>query len=544
MLADPRFDEERRKAYASVSARAALGIPLVKEGRLVAVLGLNDSQVRHWTDAEADLARDVAERTWAAVEHARAEQALRESEERLRQFGAASQDVLWIRDSETLQWQYLTPAFETIYGLSREEALSGNNYRSWLELVVPEDREKATASIRKVRDGEHATFEYRVRRPSDGEIRWLRNTDFPIVDATGKVTMVGGIGQDITLPKLAGERIERSEERLRSAVEVGKLGLWDWNVRTGEIHWSDEHFRMEGYAVGEVTPSYDTWAARIHPDDRATTEGALYRAMERHEEYVREFRVIHPDHSVHWLFGRGRFFYDDDGTPLRMIGAMTDITERREWEERQKILVAELQHRTRNLMGIVRSTADRTGEASVDLADFRGRFADRLDALARVQSLLSRLSDTDRVAFDELMRTELSAMDGAADRVTLDGPNGIRLRSSMVQMLAMAFHELATNAVKYGALSQSGGRLAISWQMIEPDRRGRPRLHIDWRESGVTMPPAGTAPQGGGQGRELIEQALPYQLDAKTRFELGPDGVHCTITVPVSASNVTEPAHV
>ncbi|WP_395671319.1 PAS domain-containing protein [Phenylobacterium sp.] len=499
--------------------------------RAVPLLG-PDGEITEWFGAGSDITQ----------RHHDAE-ALRESEERLRQFGEASQDVLWIRDAEKLQWQYLTPAFEAIYGLGREEALSGDNYRSWLELIVPEDRAHADAAIDRVRAGEHLTFEYRVRRPRDGKIRWLRNTDFPIADAEGRVTRIGGIGKDITDAKLAHDLTERSEERLRSAVQVGRLGLWDWNVLTGEVHWSDEHFRMEGYRVGEVRPSYEAWSARIHPDDRPRAEEALRRAMAAHEEYVQEFRVVHPDGSVHWLYGRGRFFYDHDGAPVRMIGAMVDTTDRREWEERQTVLVAELQHRTRNLMGVVRSMADKTARASDDLADFRARFRDRLDALSRVQGLLSRLNDLDRVTFDELIHTELSAMDGGSERVTLSGPAGVRLRSSTVQMLAMALHELSTNAVKYGALGAAGGRLAVTWTYEREGEGGKPWLHIDWRERGVAMPTADAPPAGSGEGRELIERALPYQLRARTAYQFMPDGVHCTISIPVSESSGAEATH-
>lgn len=343
-----------------------------------------------------------------------AQEALQESEERLRQFGEASQDVLWTRDPETLRWTYLTPAFETIYGLSRDEALAGENFKNWLDMILPEDREVAATSIERVQQGERVSSEFRIRRPNDGEIRWLRDTDFPIFNEAGRVIRIGGIGQDVTDDKDAAERME--------------------------------------------------------------------------------------------------------------------------------VLVAELQHRTRNLMGVVRATANRTGETSTGFEDFRERFGERLEALARVQGLLSRLGDTDRVAFDELIRTELRAMHGSAERVTLNGPPGIRLRSSMVQTLAMALHELATNAVKYGALGQPNGHLAVTWKMAEPDRRGRPRLQIDWRESGVAMPPVGAKAEGGGQGRELIEKALPYQLNAETSFELGPDGVRCRITIPVSESNIVETA--
>jgi len=219
---------------------------------------------------------------------------------------------------------------------------------------------------------------------------------------------------------------------------------------------------------------------------------------------------------------------------------MVDTTERREWEERQKVLVAELQHRTRNLMGVVQSIADRTARASADLPDFRFRFRDRLEALSRVQGLLSRLNEHDRVTFDELIRTELSAMDGSVERVTLEGPSGVRLRSSSVQTLAMALHELATNAVKYGALGQQDGRLAVTWRLERREPQDQPWLHIDWRESGVSMRPARQNAPGRGQGRELIERALPYQLSARTSFELGGDGVHCTISIPVSTTSAQD----
>jgi two-component sensor histidine kinase len=134
-------------------------------------------------------------------------------------------------------------------------------------------------------------------------------------------------------------------------------------------------------------------------------------------------------------------------------------------------------------------------------------------------------------------------MEDASDRVTLAGPSGIRLRSSTVQMLAMALHELATNAVKYGALGQPGARLTVTWSLEPHGPGGEPWLHIDWRESGVVMPTPDASPRGTGQGRELIEQALPYQLSAKTSYELGADGVHCTIAIPVSASTGAEEQH-
>ena len=107
------------------------------------------------------------------------------------------------------------------------------------------------------------------------------------------------------------------------------------------------------------------------------------------------------------------------------------------------------------------------------------------------------------------------------------------LRSSTVQPLALAIHELITNAVKYGALKDPDGHLHVRWH-CQPDDDGRPWLHVDWRETGVTMPDDDAPAPGGGAGRELIERALPYQFGARTTYALTPDGVHCTVAMPIS----------
>ena len=132
--------------------------------------------------------------------------------------------------------------------------------------------------------------------------------------------------------------------------------------------------------------------------------------------------------------------------------------------------------------------------------------------------------------------TVLAAVDADMGRVRLDGPSGVKLRSSTVQTLTMALHELATNAVQYGALGQAGATLSVRWH-VEAGQDQKLWLHIDWHESGVRMQPAADAGEGIGHGRELIERALPYQLEARTGFTLGPDGLRCTISMPVSELN-------
>jgi two-component sensor histidine kinase len=210
----------------------------------------------------------------------------------------------------------------------------------------------------------------------------------------------------------------------------------------------------------------------------------------------------------------------------------------REREERLAVVVAELQHRTRNLISVVGTIADNTLRTSNTFDDFKARYRDRLDVLGRVQGLLFRKNDGGRVTFDELIETELSAQSILVEvggPVTLDGPNDIPLLSGTVQTFAMVLHELVTNAVKYGALKQPNGHLTIRWRQETSAESGKPCLHLDWKESGVEMPPF---PQHTGQGRELIEKALPYQFDAQTTFAMEPDGVHCTISLPISEDDL------
>lgn len=199
-----------------------------------------------------------------------------------------------------------------------------------------------------------------------------------------------------------------------------------------------------------------------------------------------------------------------------------------------QVLNTELQHRTRNLLSVIQVLFDRTMSRQATKERFAEVFASRLDAISRVQTYLSRLVQGEKVTFDGLLRTELAAHAASLEQITLDGPVGVRLRSSTLQTFALAIHELVVNAVKYGALSSPTAHLTVRWQ-IEHDEEELPVLHIQWEETGVhAVVDADSSPQP-GYGRELIERALPYQLKAQTQYELLPEGLRCSISVPVLA---------
>jgi two-component system, chemotaxis family, CheB/CheR fusion protein len=213
----------------------------------------------------------------------------------------------------------------------------------------------------------------------------------------------------------------------------------------------------------------------------------------------------------------------------------------RDREDRLTTVVAELQHCTRNLLTVAGTIADNTMRKSDTFAEFEAKYHDRLQALARAHGLLFRQQRGEgQVTFDELIEAELAAQSvngGDGGRVTLDGPKGVGLPSGVVQTLAMALHELTTNAVKYGALRQPNGHLTIRWSRETSEQTGEPWLHVDWKENGVEVP---TSLGGTGQGRELIERALPYQFGALTTYALEADGVHCIISLPMSVPWASE----
>ncbi|WP_195904133.1 PAS domain-containing protein [Microvirga lotononidis] len=175
--------------------RSAIIAPLVRDERLVASFYVHQTEPRHWRDDEVSLVQEVAERTWTSILQSRAETALRDSEERFRQFAEHSSTVLWIQDLETHEIEYISPAYAAIWGEPVEVALRDPDH--WIQALHPDDRDRVSTIFDRVRGGEEGTYEYHIIRP-DGGVRWIRDTFFPMRDEQGRIRRVGGIAQDIT----------------------------------------------------------------------------------------------------------------------------------------------------------------------------------------------------------------------------------------------------------------------------------------------------------------------------------------------------------
>ncbi len=389
-----------RQEFTALGFRSMMAAPLVKEGRLIATLVVGDTELRDWSARDASLLTDVAERTWAAVERARVESELRESEERFQQFANASAAGLWIRDADTLAMEFVSPAVGAVYGVEAD-ALLGDVTR-WAAMIVPDDRDVALAHLEAARWGEVAIHEFRIQRPSDGAFRWIRNTDFPLHD-DDRIARIGGTAEDVTESKIAAE------------------------------------------------------------------------------------------HSA--------------------------------------VLLAELQHRVRNIMALLRSITKRTGERAESVADYRDLMMGRLLAFARVQALLTRTGNVS-VGIASLVHDEVSAQAQHEGQYVIEGQD-IALSPKEAEVLTLAIHELATNAVKYGALSVPDGRVAVRWSTLK--RRGGPWLSFDWAEEGAPARPESEpgAPRRRGFGSELIEGRIPYELRGRGEVSIEPGGARCHLEFPL-----------
>ena len=323
---------EALATFKRVSIAAFLNVPLVKDSRLVAVLAVHMRAPRVWTPEEVTLTQEVAERTWEAVQRARAEQALREREELLRFSlkGAGAGAWQWDVLAKGLIW---SPECYGLHGL--DPKLGKPGYEDWIRCVHPDDRQSVEKAVfdALMREAREYRTEYRVVLPS-GEVRWLETRGKVDYAAGGTPARMSGISLDITERKRAQESLREKEEWLHLAVKGSGAAAWQWDILKDEQVWSPESYNLHGRDPKLGPPNYEGWLHCLHPDDRASAEKAAFDAVEKRlPEYRTEYRVVLPSGEVRWLYGLGRVGYGADGTPLRMSGINLDITERKRAEE-------------------------------------------------------------------------------------------------------------------------------------------------------------------------------------------------------------------
>jgi two-component sensor histidine kinase len=275
----------------------------------------------------------------------------------------------------------------------------------------------------------------------------------------------------------------------------------------------------------------DGWRGFCHPDDLQTLLAA-WRARRPGEGLAQTLRLrtaIPEAEAAGWRWFDARIEPAEGGG---WAGSLTDAQLRHDAAARQARMLLELRRRAAGGLALIRSMVSRTLEASEDLPHFAAHLSGRLGALSRVQLLLARRGDA-LASLEEIVREELLAQAVHEDEaIEVEGPE-VLLTDSVAAALGLALHELATNATKFGALTQPQGRVAVTWKRLPAERGAPPRLLLRWRESPGGEPPIDPAARHLGFGRELLEQGLPYELDAVTRLDFLVDGLLCEIVFPL-----------
>lgn len=323
------------------------------------------------------------------------------------------------------------------------------------------------------------------------------------------------------------EALKQSQDLLALAEQSAGIGIWDTDLATDMVRATPTFFRLMGLPVSPGPIANDVVRAVRHPDDAARVRDGIRDALAGGvDSYEVEYRIVRPsDGELRWIFGRGRTVRDSAGKPVRYSGADIDITERKRAEEHVRLLRNELNHRDNNLLAVVQALARQTAD-SAEAKAFAKRLTQRVAGLAASNSLLIS-GKWQGVELATLVRSQLALFVVDLDRrVVLTGPS-LHLMPTAAQAIGMTLHELATNAVKHGALAAGDGRIRVDWSVEE--RAGHAAFTIAWLEE--DGPPV-VKPLFSGFGRTVIERLIAQALGGAATLDFAPGGIAWRFTCP------------
>ncbi len=415
-------------------------------------------------------------------------------------------DVYYAVDRD---WRFIlfNRAAEEFFGMTREAILG----RSFWEIYP--DKEGAfgrllIAAMDERRSG-RLTAPSAMRAGRTVEVRVA-----PLADEG-----VGVAIDDITERAQAERAMRRSQQRLDMAVEAHGIGIFDWHIPSGKIVWNREEEALFGLPAGGFGGRIEDWRAQLLPEDLARMEAEMSAAMAARQETMGfGFRIRRPDGAIRWVEGAARFLYLPDGTPHRMVGTNMDVTAPKTAEQHQRLLINELNHRVKNTLAFVQAIAWQTFRPSGAAREAVEAFEGRLAALSSAHDVLTQQS-WEAAPILEIVSRAAAPHHAGDGRFTAQGP-ALDLEPKRAVALGLAIHELATNAVKYGALSTPEGRVCVQWT------REAERLRLVWQETGG---PAVAEPTRRGFGARLLEQGLAEELRGAVRLEFRPEGLVCVL---------------
>jgi PAS domain S-box-containing protein len=314
-------------------------------------------------------------------------------------------------------------------------------------------------------------------------------------------------------------QLRQSEVRRSLALAAGQMGSWEWDRATGRYNWDAGQYTIYGVEPETFAVTAENIRASTHADDWKTLQDGFDEITSKRHAHQMEFRVRRPDGQIRWCMMSAAASVDETGQVNRISGVTFDITERKKSEERQMLLAREVDHRAKNALALVQSILRLT--RADDLLQYTKTVEGRIRALSRAHTILSQ-SRWQGASLRGLVDEELAPFKLSGNTIVIEGTD-VLLNPASAQTIALALHELATNAAKYGSLSVPGGRLALSWRL--EDRV----IKFDWRESGG---PATAAPNRKGFGTRIIVASIEQQLGGKVLLNWHTEGLACAFTIP------------
>jgi PAS domain S-box-containing protein len=383
--------------------------------------------------------------------------------------------------------------------------------------------------------------EVTVHRVNASSLVVLLNID-PLFDAEGRLIGVINCFQDITERQRMVEALAHSQQELREQEERWNATYEHAAIGIVEIDAEGRFLRVNEAIcsiVGGTREELLGWRlfGRTHPGDR-DVDGELYRRQVAGEIgfYSIDKRFIRRDGRMIWMGVRSQTVRDPSGKFLYGVRVVQDITERKEAEARQKLLIDELNHRVKNTLATVQSLAAQTARGTDSPEEFRQAFEGRLIALSQAHDQLTRRHWQSADLRDIISGVAGPHLSRPEEQLGIEG-EAITVSPRIALTMALVLHEMTTNATKYGALSQPEGRIEIGWQ-IERRPSKSSLLHIEWRER--NGPPV-EEPARPGFGSRFIQGSVTAELRGSVRMEFNPDGLRCTIDIPLDPVGDEQP---
>lgn len=449
-----------------------------------------------------------------------AERALQRSEAMSKAMLATALDsiVTISADSRVVEWN---PAAERTFGYARDEALG----RDMAELIIPpEAREAHRRGMAAFLATGHGPL---VARRVEVEALTRAGGRLPVELAINPIQLEGEILftafiRDISVRLSTEAALRESEERLRATYEHAFVGIAEVDHEGRVLRANEQFSAIAGFPRHELL-SMTIWDL-THPEDaRAERETFARHMAGQLPSYRLEKRYVQKSGAVIWVELAASVVHDANGRPSYGVRVVRDISDRKRWEDRQALLINELNHRVKNTLATVQSIAAQTRRSVADPDDAYAAFVERLVALSGAHDALTR-QEWRGADLKSIVAGAIEPFDGGSpDRFIVSGPP-VWLTPQAAVALALAFHELATNAAKYGALTDPEGRVRVAWTVGEgPDG---PELGLTWTEEGG--PPV-RPPQRKGFGSRLLEHGLSAELRGSVDVDYRPGGVVCTI---------------